>query len=78
MNWREVRDATNVRYLLRTARNLGLSVEACLQGSGLDEAMLGAGGECGFSAGRSWRSSAIWWRCTQNRGWVFGSAGATS
>ena len=44
MNWREVRDATNVRYLLSTARNLGLSVEACLQGSGLDEAMLGAGG----------------------------------
>ena len=44
MNWREVRDATNVRYLLSTARTLGCSVQACLQGSGLDEAMLGAGG----------------------------------
>lgn len=43
MNWREVRDATNVRYLLSTARQLGCSAEACLQGSGLDEAMLGAG-----------------------------------
>ncbi|WP_341708616.1 AraC family transcriptional regulator [Halopseudomonas sp.] len=43
MNWREVRDATNVRYLLSAARQLGCSVEACLQGSGLDEAMLGAG-----------------------------------
>ena len=44
MNWREVRDATNVRHLLNTARSLGCSVEACLQGSGLDEAILGAGG----------------------------------
>ena len=37
MNWREVRDATNVRYLLSTARRLGCSAESCLQGSGLDE-----------------------------------------
>ena len=44
MNWREVRDATNVRHLLSTARTLGCSVQACLQGSGLDESMLGAGG----------------------------------
>tara|TARA_Y100001960_G_scaffold157826_1_gene165954 strand:+ start:70 stop:1134 length:1065 start_codon:yes stop_codon:yes gene_type:complete len=43
MNWREVRDATNVRYLLSTARQLGCSAESCLQGSGLDESMLGAG-----------------------------------
>ncbi|OWL85407.1 AraC family transcriptional regulator [Halopseudomonas aestusnigri] len=43
MNWREVRDATNVRHLLNTARGLGCSVEACLQGSGLDEGVLSAG-----------------------------------
>lgn len=43
MNWREVRDATNIRYLLRTGSRLGCSVEACLRGSGLDEAALGAG-----------------------------------
>ena len=28
MNWREVRDATNVRYLLRTARTLLLDISA--------------------------------------------------
>ena len=75
MNWREVRDATNVRYLLSTARTLGCSVQACLQGSGLDEAMLGAGGRVRV---QSLRSSAIWWRSTRSRGWAFGSAAATS
>ena len=78
MNWREVRDATNVRYLLRTARNLGLSVEACLQGSGLDEAMLGAGGRVRI---QRWQELAVIRNLVAlhpKPGWVFGSAGATS
>lgn len=43
MNWRERRDSTNVQYLLRTAQQLELTDERCLQGSGLSAAVLAAG-----------------------------------